>query len=211
MGVWLSLLLLTLGGFEGEEPLGAAGPCDYPIIPKYYSLPTRWRHPCHLLLKSSWGKGALQEGGPSLFGLSENERGPSYHCRLMRLLRPQTHLRRRQLLLGLPQLLFPWWRREHLRIQGSYAVPLRIPGELDLRYRYYFDVVSAPLVRRQLGFLLSLTSLSLGEWWLELLKEEAAAFHRLLVISVPSDELFQLSDLLAIHLLLSFILILKRT
>jgi hypothetical protein len=67
-------------------------------------------------------------------------------------------------------------------------------------------------VRRQLGFLLSLTSLSLGGWWwLELLKEEAPAFHRLLVISVPSDELFQLSDLLAIHLLLSFILILKRT
>jgi hypothetical protein len=66
-------------------------------------------------------------------------------------------------------------------------------------------------VRRQLGFLLSLTSLSLGGWWLELLKEEAPAFHRLLVISVPSDEFFQLSDLLAIHLLLSFILILKRT
>ena len=64
---------------------------------------------------------------------------------------------------------------------------------------------------RHLGFLLNLTRVSLGEWLLELLKEEApAARHRLLVISVPGDELFQLSDLLAIHLLLSFILILQR-
>ena len=63
---------------------------------------------------------------------------------------------------------------------------------------------------RHLGFLLNLTRVSLGEWWwLELLKEEAAR-HGLLVISVPGDELFQLSDLLAIHLLLSFILILQR-
>jgi hypothetical protein len=111
----------------------------------------------------------------------------------------------------LPQLLLRWWRREDLRIQESYPVPLRIPGELDLRYRYDFDVVCTPLLRRQLEFLLSLSYLSLGGWWLELLKEEAPAFYRLLVISVPSDEFFQLSDLLAIYLLLSFILILKRT
>lgn len=97
-----------------------------------------------------------------------------------------------------------------MRIQGTHPVPLLVPRELDLGDRYDFDVVRAPLVRH-LGFLLNLSPLSLCWWWLELLKEEApTALHRLVVISVPGDELFQLSDLLAIHLLLSFILILQR-
>jgi len=47
---------------------------------------------------------------------------------------------------------------------------------------------------------------------LELLKEEASAGIRRLPVfisGVPSDEFFQLSDLLAIHLLLSIIFILQ--
>ena len=97
-----------------------------------------------------------------------------------------------------------------MRIQRSYPVPLRIPRELDFRDRYDLNVVSTPLVRH-LGFLLSLTPLSGGRRLLELLKEEASAGIRRLpvFISVPSDEFFQLSDLLAIHLLLSIIFILQ--
>ena len=69
LGVCNSFLLLTLCGFEWEEPLRAAGPRDYPVIAEYDSLPTRRRHPCHLLLQTSRGIRALQKGGPSLFGL----------------------------------------------------------------------------------------------------------------------------------------------
>ena len=129
----------------------------------------------------------------------------------MRLLRPQPHLRRRQLLLGLTHLLLPCWWREHVRILGTCSpTPLWIPRELDFRYRYDLNVVRTPLVRH-LGFLLSLTPLSGLGRLLQLLKEEAAAGFRSLpvFISVPSDEFFQLSDLLAIHLLLSIIFILQ--
>lgn len=70
--------------------------------------------------------------------------------------------------------------------------------------------MSTPLVRYW-GFLLYLTPLSDLGRLLELLKEEAPAGIRSLsvIISVPSDEFFQLSDLLAIHLLLSIIFILQ--
>jgi len=97
-----------------------------------------------------------------------------------------------------------------VRIQRSYPVPLRIPRELYFGDRYDLNVVSTPLVRH-LGFLLSLTPLSGGRRLLELLKEEASAGIRRLPVfisGVPSDEFFQLSDLLAIHLLLSIIFIL---
>ena len=98
-----------------------------------------------------------------------------------------------------------------MRIQGSNPVPLGIPRELDLGDRNDLNVVRAPLVRH-LGFLLGLTPLSGGRRLLEFLKEEApAGLHRLPVFisSVPSDKFFQLSDLLAIHLLLSIIFILQ--
>jgi hypothetical protein len=55
LGIWISFLVLTFSSFEWEEPLRAAGPCDYPIITENNSLPTRRRHPCHLLLEASWG------------------------------------------------------------------------------------------------------------------------------------------------------------
>jgi hypothetical protein len=45
LSVCNSLLLLTLSSFEWEEPLRAAGPCDYPVIPENNSLPTRRCHP----------------------------------------------------------------------------------------------------------------------------------------------------------------------
>ena len=86
-----------------------------------------------------------------------------------------------------------------------------IPGELDLGDRYDLNVVLAPLVRH---LLLLACSLSEGGWRLELLKQEAPTRLPLLlvvvIISVPSDEIFQLSDVFAIHLLLSIIFILKR-
>jgi hypothetical protein len=96
--------------------------------------------------------------------------------------------------LSLPQLLLPCWWREHLRIQGSSYVPLRrIPGELDLGDRYYFNVLRASLLLHLLLLLLVLASLRGGRWGLELLKEEAPTpvhLGSITVISVPSDELF---------------------